>query len=97
MICYISSISESSYLAAFRRAVETAFEGCDPQLVLINAGFDTLESDPLAGLGLRPNTFTELTRIVTDLESAGPAQGRVISVLEGGYDPQGQAEAMLED
>lgn len=88
------STTEQSYLDAFRSVVETAFEECDPQLVLISAGFDTLESDPLAGLGLRPDTFTDLTRIVTRLANAGRAEGRVISMLEGGYDPQGEAEAM---
>ncbi len=86
--------TEASYLDTFRRAVEPAFEACDPQLLLISMGFDTLASDPLAGLGLYPATFTELTQLCTELASAGRAEGRVITVLEGGYDPHGEAEAL---
>jgi len=85
---------DETYLEAFRAMVEPAFEACDPQLLLISAGFDTLASDPLAGLGLHVDTFTELTRICTDLAGAGRAEGRVITVLEGGYDPDGEAEAL---
>ncbi len=88
------STTADSYVETFRDAVETAFEAHDPQLVIVSAGFDTLASDPLAGLGLIPDTFTELTRVVVDLARAGRADGRVIVGLEGGYDPVGEAEAM---
>jgi acetoin utilization deacetylase AcuC-like enzyme len=55
-----------------------------PQLVFISAGFDAHEKDPLAHEKLTREGYREITRLVLDLaqETAG---GRVITVLEGGY------------
>ena len=55
-----------------------------PDLVLISAGFDAHDSDPVASLGLKSEDFGYLTSIVTDIASRY-AKGRIVSVLEGGY------------
>ena len=57
-----------------------------PELVLVSAGFDAHAADPLAGMRLTEAGFADLARRVVDLaeECAG---GRVVAVLEGGYDP----------
>lgn len=55
-----------------------------PQLVLISAGFDTHVEDPVGSLGLEDEDFVELTKVTLDI-AAQHAQGRVVSVLEGGY------------
>ena len=57
-----------------------------PQLVLVSAGFDAHVADPIGSLGLETEDFAELTRIVRSV-AAAHADGRIVSVLEGGYNP----------
>lgn len=75
--------------AEFRRAMEDrifpAVRRHDPGLIIISAGFDAHERDPLANLNLTAEDFAWATAEICDLaaESCG---GRVVSTLEGGYD-----------
>ena len=55
-----------------------------PELVLVSAGFDAHAEDPVGDLGLETQDFDELTRIVVDI-AATHAHGRIVSLLEGGY------------
>ena len=64
-----------------------------PDLVLISAGFDSRQGDPLGEFQLTDEDFADLTHLTMDL--AGQfAEGRVISMLEGGYDLDGLACAV---
>jgi acetoin utilization deacetylase AcuC-like enzyme len=56
-----------------------------PQLILISAGFDAHQADPLANLNWQTDDFAWLTRQICDLAEIH-CQGRVVSTLEGGYD-----------
>jgi acetoin utilization deacetylase AcuC-like enzyme len=74
------------YVAEFQRAVESATEGFTPDIVLVSAGFDCLAGDPLGGFTLEPGHLASLTRWL--VERAGVwCGGRVVSALEGGYEP----------
>jgi acetoin utilization deacetylase AcuC-like enzyme len=55
-----------------------------PDLILISAGFDAHQDDPLAGLEWQTEDFAWLTRRICDLAD-DHCQGRVVSCLEGGY------------
>lgn len=73
----------------FRRAFEArilpALDAFAPELLLVSAGFDAHRADPLAGLELEEEDFAWVTARLT--EAAGRhARGRLVSVLEGGYD-----------
>ncbi len=57
-----------------------------PQLVLISAGFDSHRDDPIGSLGLETEDFIDLTRIMIEIAKTHAA-GRIVSVLEGGYNP----------
>ena len=57
----------------------------DPDLLLISAGFDAHEMDPLAQIGLDTEDFAWVTRELLDVADEC-CQGRVVSSLEGGYD-----------
>jgi acetoin utilization deacetylase AcuC-like enzyme len=70
---------DSEFLDAFRIAVEPKLRRFEPQLILVAAGFDGHEADPLSDLTLTENGFRELAR-----RSAALAP-RVAAVLEGGY------------
>ena len=74
------------YTTALLRAVDAATQGFTPDLVLISAGFDSLAGDPLGGFTLETADFVSLT---TELVSRANAWcgGRIVSALEGGYDP----------
>lgn len=56
-----------------------------PDLILISAGFDAHERDPLGGLNFVEDDYTWATAVLMDL-AAKTARGRIVSVLEGGYD-----------
>jgi acetoin utilization deacetylase AcuC-like enzyme len=78
--------------AEILRAVQTslmpAARRFRPDLVLISAGFDSRIGDPLGRFTLTDQDFADLTRTVMEL-----TEGRVISVLEGGYSLEGLASA----
>jgi acetoin utilization deacetylase AcuC-like enzyme len=87
------------YFAAFRRGLEVLATRLRPQLVLISAGFDAHRDDPIGSLELETEDFAELTKIVQAVanEHAG---GRVVSLLEGGYNTSalaGSVEAHLRE
>ncbi len=75
-----------------RKTIIERFErGCDeitkayqPQLVLLSAGFDAHRDDPVGDLGLEQEDYQHLTNIVVQTSKAS-CQGRVVSLLEGGY------------
>ena len=69
---------------AWREDIEPALQQFKPQLILISAGFDAHYLDPLAELNFSEDDYAWLTRrIVAVARKFG--QGRVVSVLEGGY------------
>jgi acetoin utilization deacetylase AcuC-like enzyme len=63
-----------------------------PDLMVISAGFDAHVRDPLANLNLVEDDFAWVTRKLMEVADAA-GQGRLISVLEGGYDLQGLAQS----
>ena len=81
------------YVARFRAAVEDFADRLRPQLVMISAGFDAHREDPVGSLGLETEDFATLTRIVQDVADTH-AGGRVVSVLEGGYNTRALGESV---
>ena len=65
-----------------------------PELVLVSAGFDSHIDDPLGDFRLTDDDFSDLTKLVVGL-AKDHAEGRVISVLEGGYNLDGLASAAV--
>ncbi len=74
---------------AFRRIYEDAvlpqLDRFAPEMILISAGFDAHRDDPLAQLALVEADFAWITGALCDM-AARHSGGRVVSVLEGGYD-----------
>ncbi len=74
----------TSYRTEFTEKIIPALARFRPELIFISAGFDAHAGDPLAGLALEDEDYAWLTeRIVAVAEAS--AQGRIISILEGGY------------
>jgi acetoin utilization deacetylase AcuC-like enzyme len=74
------------YLLRFQTALEKFADKLRPQLILISAGFDSHRDDPIGSLELETEDFVALTQIVTAVANTH-CQGRLVSVLEGGYNP----------
>ena len=85
--------SRVDYLAMFSAALTTIAERMRPELVLISAGFDAHKLDPVGSLGLETQDFQTLTRQVVAVADQY-AEGRIVSVLEGGYHPQALADSV---
>lgn len=79
-------------LLAFQEDLRRAADRFRPELVLVSAGFDSRAGDPLGGFTLTDDDFGELTRLMLGV-AAEHANGRLVSVLEGGYNLKGLASA----
>lgn len=81
-------------VGAFRENLRRAADRFKPDLVMISAGFDSRIDDPLGRFTLSDEDFADLTAILIGIagEHAG---GRLISVLEGGYNLSGLAAAAI--
>jgi acetoin utilization deacetylase AcuC-like enzyme len=79
-------------LSAFQHRLLPAAKEFQPDLILISAGFDSRINDPLGLFLLTDEDFRDLTRLMTDF-AAECCGGRLVSVLEGGYNLQGLALA----
>jgi acetoin utilization deacetylase AcuC-like enzyme len=79
-------------LGAVEKSLVPALEKFRPELVLISAGFDSRIDDLLGQFTLSDEDFADLTRVLTKV-AAQYAKGRVVSVLEGGYNLSGLASA----
>lgn len=85
---------DGDYVALFERLLEPIADAFRPQLVLVSAGFDPHHDDPLGGMGLTSAGFATLTAI-TKAIAERHADGRLVLVLEGGYDLDGLVDSVL--
>jgi acetoin utilization deacetylase AcuC-like enzyme len=82
-----------SYHDRFERALADLAARLQPELILISAGFDAHRDDPIGSLELGVEDFERLTRSVLNVADAH-AGGKVVSVLEGGYNPPRLADCL---
>ncbi|XP_014318481.1 histone deacetylase 6 isoform X1 [Myotis lucifugus] len=82
-------MGDSEYLAAWHRLVLPIAYEFNPELVLVSAGFDAAWGDPLGGCHLSPEGYAHLTHLLMGL-----ASGRIILILEGGYNLASISESM---
>ncbi len=75
----------AAFRAAWERTILPALENFAPQLLIISAGFDAHRDDPLAQLRVETADYAWLTDRLVDLADKH-CKGRVVSMLEGGYD-----------
>lgn len=79
-------------LEAFAKKLMPAADAFRPDLVLISAGFDSRAGDPLGQFQLTDADFAELTKLTRNLADRH-SKGRLVSLLEGGYNLAGLASA----
>lgn len=92
-------LAEGSGSSIFRGAIDQhwlpALERHQPQLILVSAGFDAHDDDPLAGLRLTTADYRWISTLIAEVAN-DQCQGRVLSLLEGGYDLPALAAAAGE-
>jgi acetoin utilization deacetylase AcuC-like enzyme len=88
------SLPAGQYVQALLEAVDAATAGWTPDLVVLSAGFDCLDGDPLGAFTLTMDDVHALTRALVE-RAAQWCGGRLVSALEGGYEPSLLAHAVL--
>lgn len=88
------STDDEAILAAFEQHLRPALDEFNPDLILVSAGFDSREEDLLGCFSITDQGFSQLTRWVMQVADEF-CEGRLVSVLEGGYNIQGNASAAV--
>jgi acetoin utilization deacetylase AcuC-like enzyme len=79
--------------AAFEDKILPELNAFRPELIIVSAGFDAHERDPLGSLNMTAGDFAWVTRELMKSAETN-CQGRLVAVLEGGYDLQGLADSV---
>jgi acetoin utilization deacetylase AcuC-like enzyme len=72
------------YLRSFEQGLESIMNMFSPDLVMVSAGFDAHETDPLGQLLLRDDSYQRMTKRLKEAAQT-TGNGRLVSCLEGGY------------
>jgi acetoin utilization deacetylase AcuC-like enzyme len=86
---------DAAYRQAFSEKVIPRLDEFGPQFVLVSAGFDAARGDRTADIDLQPESFDWMTRELCDVADRH-AEGRLVSVLEGGYEPSTLKRCVIE-
>lgn len=89
-----AGLAAERYVEALEGAIDAATADFVPDIVLVSAGFDSLAGDPLGGFTLEPEHIASITERLVARAKVW-CDGRVVSVLEGGYAPDRLAEAAM--
>jgi acetoin utilization deacetylase AcuC-like enzyme len=84
---------DMEYLEAFEKRVIPTLDQYKPQFILISAGFDGHGDDPLSGTLLTSEAYGTMTTMLKEC-AARHCEGRIVSLLEGGYDLDALAESV---
>lgn len=86
---------DSEYLHAMEREIVKCIDAYAPHAILLSAGFDAHRRDPLGGMNVSERAFGEITKRAVECAERH-CEGRVLSLLEGGYDVEGLATSVDE-
>jgi acetoin utilization deacetylase AcuC-like enzyme len=81
-------------LDAWNDQIPAAIAAFKPDFLIISAGFDARDGDPIGGLRWLDETFAEMTRRCVAMAKTH-CGGKIVSLLEGGYNPAGLASAAV--
>jgi acetoin utilization deacetylase AcuC-like enzyme len=86
---------DAKYLRAVEDDIVKTIDDYAPDVILLSAGFDAHRRDPLGGMRVTEAAYGEITRRIVECAERS-AKGRVLSLLEGGYDMEGLAASVAE-
>ncbi len=76
---------DEGYAVALQQQVMPALEAFAPEVLMLSAGFDAWQNDPVGGMRVTADAYHDWSRRLAGLATE-VCEGRVLSVLEGGYD-----------
>ncbi|MBW1798026.1 MAG: histone deacetylase, partial [Deltaproteobacteria bacterium] len=79
---------DGEYVGIFEKILKPVAMEFNPELILVSAGIDIYENDPLGSMLVSPEGFAALTRSIMDVAEKC-CDGKVVITLEGGYDLNG--------
>lgn len=82
------------YCGGFESALDKLVHRFRPELVLVSAGFDAHVADPMGGMRVTTEGYVRMTRALAEVARAF-AGGRIVSLVEGGYDPEALGESAV--
>lgn len=88
-----AGVGNQEIIGVFKDDLLSAAKNFRPDLTLISAGFDSRKDDPLGGFEVDDDGFRDLTKIMLEISHIN-GDGRLISILEGGYNYDGLAAAV---
>ncbi|MCG8380467.1 MAG: histone deacetylase, partial [Proteobacteria bacterium] len=86
--------TDEKIIDVFNKVLLPVADSFKPDMVLVSAGFDSRKDDLLGCFNITDNGFIELTRIVMQIAKQH-CNGKLVSILEGGYNPSGNARAVV--
>ncbi len=85
---------ESGYLAAFEEILKPVALEFDPDVILVSAGQDPHQADPLSGMNLSTEAFGSMAATVKEIADSC-CEGRLVAALEGGYNLNALADSIV--
>lgn len=83
------------YIDVFEKKLKPVALKFKPDFILISAGFDAHKDDPLSGIQLTSSSYSQFTDIIREIANQ-TCDGRIVSLLEGGYDLNALSESVVE-
>ena len=84
---------DTAVVSKYDGPIAKKIQDFQPELILVSAGFDAHRFDPLGGFRMTGEGFGRIGRILKELADES-CEGRLVSVLEGGYDPEGNLDSI---
>jgi acetoin utilization deacetylase AcuC-like enzyme len=86
---------DAAFLRATEEEVVRVLDDYRPHAILLSSGFDAHRRDPLGGMRVTEQGYGEITRRIVECANRW-CDGRVFSLLEGGYDMEGLSASVAE-
>jgi len=90
-----SGKKDEDFISIFHNILRPIGEEYQPEFILVSAGFDIYEADPLGGMHISEEGFGALTSILMEL-AASVSHNRLLLTLEGGYHIEGQSRSVRQ-
>ena len=84
---------DTDYINAIEHKLIPVIQKFNPDLIIISAGFDAHENDPLAQINLSTECYGKMTQKLMEIAN-DVCNGRILSMLEGGYDYSALADSV---
>ena len=90
---FSTGANDADFMAAFNQVILPVLDQFEPQLIVLSAGFDAHEDDPLVGMDVTTQGFQAIAEALVGVADKH-SEGRLVACLEGGYDLDALADSV---